>query len=227
MAGCGASTSPEAGATDEALVEAAAAGSEEAELELERRDVQLDELRRALNGLRKQGMSVPRPTESRFERFDRLGALRDRAQDRLFRKSAVDLALDELALKQPPLHVMQWVETDLGNDLIEASDAERERFYSLSPDERETFLEPKVSNEVYARVDRKRWFAMSKRAREEAVEAFYREADAAFRRHGIHDFVLKVAPLTESIARLPALAIGRDAAASLTALGRGKRAPLL
>ncbi len=114
----------------------------------------------------------------------------------------------------------------LGNDLIEASDAERERFYSLSPDERETFLEPKVSNGVYARVDRKRWFAMSKRAREEAVEAFYREADAAFRRHGIHDFVLKVAPLTESMRGLGAC--DRPRRRGLTDCARAwKRAPLL
>ena len=227
LASCGGERSPEAHASDQALVEATASGSAEAESELERRGESLGDVQRKLEALRKKGFEVDLGPDPRLRRLQELQRREDQATDQEFAKTPVDKALDLLPQKKPPLNVIQWVETDLGNDLIDASKSERERFYGMTASERKKFLAPKVSHEVYARVDRDRWYRMTEAQRARAVKSFYRAAQKAFEKNGIDDLVLVVAPLNETTEHLPALAIGRNGAASLTALGRERRAPQL
>lgn len=225
-AGCGASA-PEREASDAALADAAAAGSNEASDELERRGESLGALDDTLRALDRAGFDVGEPRDRSLERADRVTRLEDRAFERRFGETDVDRALDRLPLREPPLDVLQWVVTDVGEDLVSADRERRERVYAMPEGEREKLLEPKVSHEVHARVGRERWYGMSRRERARAVRAFYREAEAAFGAEGIDDLVLVVTPLNATTENLPPLAIGRAGSASLTLLGRKRQAPEL
>ena len=215
IAGCGANIGPppEPTATDEALVIAEALGSLQAEHELEERD-------------EAQEIGAARPSFGlRFEfgRLTLLERMRDRAFDLRFKKTPFDRAVDELPLRKPPLHVRQWVMTDQGPTLDTRAD--RDRFYRLSEREQSQMLIPKLEHRLYARVDEKQFYAMSERAREAAVKAFYRDAEKVFRKAGFRDFELVVSPLTDNLEQLPELAVGRNGSAALTALGRGRPGP--
>lgn len=226
LAGCG-ETAPERDASDAALVDAAAAGSNEASDELERRDETSDALDDALEALRARGFDVGEARESGRERRDEVDRLEDDAADRQFAETDVDRALDRLPLRKPPLDVLQWVLTDTGDDLVDADPEQRKRVYELSARERKERFAPKPSHEVHARVDRDAWYGMTREQRARAVRSFYREAQKAFAAEGIDDLVLIVAPLNETTEHLPPLAVGRDGKAALTPLGRQRRAPQL
>ena len=213
-AGCGETSHgppPEDSADDQALVVAEALGSAEAERELERRD-EAPQIRTAVPefGFR----------SSPFARFTQIQRMRDAAFDKLFEKTALDRVVDELPFREPPLNVRQWVFTDRSPTLDTI--AARRRFYRMSAREQLRLLTPKLEHTLYARVDEKQFYALSEQAREAAVRTFYRAADALFRKAGIRDFVLVVSPLTESVDKLPALAVGRDGTATLTLLGRAR-----
>lgn len=227
IVGCGAEPSPEAGASDQALVEAAAAGSSEAEAELERRDLTIEKFEAAVDAARRRGVSVPASVGKRVDRSKRMFDLEARTADPASADTPVDKALDSLPLHKPPLKVFQWVETDLGNDLVSASKATRGRFYRMSAADRATFLAPKVSHQVFARVDRNHWYHLTQQERARAFSAFYRDARKAFARNGIDDLELVIAPLNPTTEHLPALAVGKNGTASLTRLGRERRTPQL
>lgn len=93
----------------------------------------------------------------------------------------------------------------------------------MSPRAQAQALVPKLEHKLYARVDEDEFYGMSERAREAAVKTFYRDAEKLLlRKAGIHDFVLVVTRLTETLEQLPELAVGRDGSASLTPLGRAR-----
>lgn len=224
-------TEPERHAADRALVIAAALGAGEAEDELERRTTTLhDEFQRRAAlaergpsfGLRPGDGDAARRSAIR-RRITSIEQLRDRAADKLFEKTRVDRALDAIALRKPPLHVLQWVLTDREPGLDTRKD--RERFFGMSEEEQARRLTPNVEHTVYARVDEDRFYAMSESQRAAAVKEFYRDAERHFLRLGIRDFVLVVAPYAPTTEHLPALAVGRDGAASLTPLGRTRPDP--
>jgi hypothetical protein len=225
-AGCGGERvpPPEARATNESLAIAEALGSADAASELERRKETLDAQARSRALAPNLGFGLPpvaSPGEDRTLRS--IWRMQDRAGDKLFAKTEVDRALDELKLRTPPLHVLQWVLTNLAPYLD--TRAERERFYRMSEAEQARQLIPKVEHEVYARVDEDQFYAMSESDREAAVKAFYRDAERRFLKQGIRDFVLVVTPYMPTTEHLPALAIGRDGSASLTPLGRKRPDP--
>lgn len=226
-------TQPEARATDAALVIAAALGDPEAQDELERRrEVLLESgLRRSVEGLDVRGQpfgfplrnGAPSAAAAISPRLRAIERMQDRASDTQFKKTPVDHALDGLALRKPPLHVLQWVLTD-GSPRLD-SRARRERFFRLSEGEQARRLIPNVEHTVYARVDEDQFYAMSERARAAAVNDFYRAAEKRFQQEGISDFVLVVTPYTPTTEHLPAFAIGSGGSASLTALGRTRPDP--
>lgn len=213
LVGCGGSKSgppPEERATIDSLVIAEALGSGEAGRELERREA-----------AREVSAEFPRfGFRNQIGRLTAIEQLRDRAFDTRFQKTPFDRVVDKLPLREPPLHVLQWVLTD--RSLTLDTRAERERFYRLPERAQAQWLVPKVEHKLYARVDEKQFYAMSESARAAAVEAFYRDAEKLFQQAGIRDFVLVVAPLTETLEQLPELAVGRGGSASLTLLGRAR-----
>ena len=116
----------------------------------------------------------------------------DRELDRSFEGTPLDKVLSRLPIGEPPLYVRQYL----------------------------TF---EGSHRVYTAVAPKRFFCGKTPARRKAaVTAFYRDADRRFRRAGIDDFVQVVTPVGGSAGELPALAVGRRGAVSLTARGRAK-----
>lgn len=202
---------PEEHATNQALSDAMALGSPEAEAELERRSQELQD---------KAG-KAPAGSARLDNSADRIDELQWRAFNEQFRKTPFDRAIDALPLRKPPLQIEQWV-TDSPPDKL-PSDATRERFYRTPARKRAAAVRRfyrSAPNKLYGRVDLDRWYRMSERQRERAFKAFYRQAEKQAGRHGIRDLVVVIAPLTETTERLPALAIGRDGAASLTRLGR-------
>ena len=204
---------PERHATNEALADAMALGSSEAERELGRRSEALQEEQE------REGTS--RGAERFDARIDGLDDLGWRAFDQQFRRTPFDKAIDELPLRKPPLDVVQWV-TDLPADKLR-SKAQRERFYRMAEPARAAAVKMFYRSgpyKLYARVDRKRFYRMSPRAREAAVKAFYREALPRMKKAGIKNFVLVVTPWTKTTKDLPALAVGRGGGAALTPLGR-------
>ena len=204
---------PEKSATNQALSDAMALGSLEAEAELERRSQELQD---------KAG-NAPAGSDRLDNSADRIDDLQWRAFNEQFRKTPFDRAIDELPLHKPPLAIEQWV-TDSPPDKL-ASEAARERFYRTPARKRAAAVRRfyrSAPNKLYARVDLDRWYRMSERQREKAFEAFYRQAEKHSKKHGIRDLVLVIAPLTKTTERLPALAIGRAGSASLTPLGRNR-----
>lgn len=207
--GRGEESPPEKRASDEALVRAEAAGSAEAERELERRNEKLEA----------PAFAGRKGADRRVAAIERL---QDNSFDKQFKKTPFDRGIDRLPLREPPLDVLQWVTTERSRMLEKR--AERERFYRMSEREQARWLAPQRSNKLYARVDREDFFGMSVRERAAAVKAFYRDAEKLFRKRGIRDFVLVVTPYTKTTERLPAFAIGRDGSVSLTPLGATGRA---
>lgn len=203
--------SAEEQATNTALSDAIALGSLEAEAELEKRSEELEQ--------EEEKQEVPAASLDR--RADRLDDLGRRAFNEQFRKTPFDRAIDKLPLRKPPLEVEQWV-TDSPPDKL-SSDAARKRFYRLPARARKAAVRRfyrSAPTKLYARVDKDRWYRMSERARAAAVRAFYRDAEKVVNKKGIRDFVLVVAPLTETTEHLPPFAIGRGGTTSLTPLGR-------
>lgn len=239
LVGCGGddASSPEKHATDQALADATAIGSLTAQAELERRSNALEaktERKEATSETDRPGHGLAPPPMSKFPRqgaadaadrlrrgIDHIDDLGWRAFDEQFKRTPFDKAIDELPLRKPPLDVEQWV-TDLPPDKLQTK-AARERFYRMSDRARAAIVKNfyrSGPHKLYARVDLKRFYGMSQRAREAAVKAFYRDAMPWFKKAGIKDFVLVVTPLTETLEKLPALALGRAGSATLTPLGR-------
>lgn len=209
------SSSPEKDATNKALSDAMAIGSLEAEAELERRSQALEDEQE------RKGETSRRELDQLDDRSDRIDDLGWRAFNEQFRKTPFDRTIDRLPLREPPLHVVQWV-TDSPPDKL-LGKAARERFYRMSARARKEAVRQFYRSgptKLYARVDRKRFYGMSVREREAAVKAFYRDAEPWFKKAGIKDFVLVVTPWTETTKDLPALAVGRGGSATLTPLGR-------
>lgn len=220
--------SPESSASLEALADAATAGSAQAEREIERRQSEMGRVQDAFAQLRRRGwLKGKRIPDPRWSWMDRLSREQSRASDAQFSATAVDRALDALPLKKPPLDVRQWVTDDKQPDLVSSTAAQRARFYRLPPAGRLNRLRPRLAHRVYARVPAKRWNAMTVAQRTAAVRGFYKQAQRAFAARGIGDLVLVVSPLSDGVASLPALAVGRGGAVHLTALGRGPAGPRL
>jgi hypothetical protein len=217
VAACGggkAASPPEQSASNTSLVTAQALGSAEAERELERRH----EAQESPDA----GPGVGLAFGDRDRTRTAIEQMQNRAFDALFKNSLFDKAIDQLPLRKAPLDVRQWVTIDPSYTLDTL--AQRKRFYRMSERQQAQLLLRKPKHTLYARVDPDRFYGMTQRARELAVESFYRDAQKAFEGQGIRDFTLVVTPLTETVGDLPALAVGRGDSTSLTALGRARSA---
>jgi len=130
--------------------------------------------------------------ESRREEQREIERMRreDREFERAFKETPYDKLLGRLPIREPPLYVEQYITVEGGR------------------------------HKVYTAVSRKRFCRVSPTQRQAAVEAFYRDADALFRRNGISDFVQVVTPVSQTAETFPALAVGRNGSASLTRRGR-------
>lgn len=116
---------------------------------------------------------------------------------------------------------------------LEREDREFDRSFKDTPFERlvnklpirepSLYVEQYITGDghkLYTAVDRRRFCKTSREGREQAVGSFFRAADRSFRRAGVKDLEQVVTPVSETLDKLPALAIARRGSVSLTSLGR-------